>query len=396
MRTTIAASLLLSALSATVDATRPFLNEPEIAQADQYGELEPGFQLPPLDKIIGIPDFDYVARGFLNISSYTSYRAGAGGEWSYRNNLEVYSRMHFRPRMMIDVNNIEASMPTTILGYNFSAPFFIAPAAIAGYANATGEVGLTKASAAKNLMYINAQFSTRSQADIQAARAPGQIMFHQLYVNKNITKTEELIRRAEANNYQALFVTVDSPGDANRQRAARFGVGSADNSFTAITWDDYQAIRNLTKLPVILKGIQTVEDAVIAANLGAPAIYLSNHGGRQLDGSPSPFEVALEIHEQAPWVFDALEVFADGGVRYGSDVVKMLALGVKAVGMGRAFMYANVYGEEGVKRAIDIMRREIYMDAANLGVADLKQINSSFVSIECMRFKEGETDVMTA
>jgi isopentenyl diphosphate isomerase/L-lactate dehydrogenase-like FMN-dependent dehydrogenase len=91
-------------------------------------------------------------------------------------------------------------------------------------------------------------------------------------------------------------------------------------------------------------------------------------------------EVALDIYEEAPWVFNTTEVFADGGVRYGSDVVKLLALGVKAVGMGRGFMYANIYGEEGVKRAIDIMKREIAIDAANLGVADLKQINSSYVS----------------
>jgi isopentenyl diphosphate isomerase/L-lactate dehydrogenase-like FMN-dependent dehydrogenase len=287
MRTTTAASLLFFTLLDTVSATRPFLNEPEIGAFDQYGEISQGGALPPIERIVGIPDFDYLARGFLNLSSYTSYRAGAAGEWSYRNNLEAFSRMHFRPRMMIDVNNIEASLPTTILGYNFSAPFFIAPAAIAGYANATGEVGLTKGSADKNLMYVNAQFSTRSQKDIQAARAPGQVMFHQLYINNNLTATEELVREAEANNFQALFLTVDSPADANRQRAARFGVGSADSSYTAFTWDDYQNIRNLTKLPVILKGIQTVEDAVIAANLGAPAIYLSNHGGRQLDGSPS-------------------------------------------------------------------------------------------------------------
>jgi hypothetical protein len=92
------------------------------------------------------------------------------------------------------------------------------------------------------------------------------------------------------------------------------------------------------------------------------------------------FEVALEIHEQAPWVFEKTEVFADGGVRYGSDIVKLLALGVKAVGIGRAFMYANVYGEAGVARAIEIMKKEIAMDAGNLGVADLKQINSSYVS----------------
>lgn len=99
--------------------------------------------------------------------------------------------------------------------------------------------------------------------------------------------------------------------------------------------------------------------------------------------SLAAFEVALDIYEQAPWVFERTEVFADGGVRYGSDVLKLLALGVKAVGLGRAFMYANVYGEAGVLRAIDILKREIAIDAGNLGVADLKQINSSYVSFRC-------------
>lgn len=113
---------------------------------------------------------------------------------------------------------------------------------------------------------------------------------------------------------------------------------------------------------------------------GVSAIILSNHGARQLDGSPSSLEVALDIHRQAPEVFSKLEVYADGGVRYGTDVLKLLALGVKAVGLARPFMFANVYGEEGVRRAIQILKREIAADAANLGVANIHEINSSYVS----------------
>lgn len=136
----------------------------------------------------------------------------------------------------------------------------------------------------------------------------------------------------------------------------------------------------MTSLPVILKGIGSVEDAKLAVKYGAPAIILSNHGGRQLDDSPSALEVALEIYQEAPQVFSKLEVYADGGVRYGGDVLKLLALGVKAVGLGRPFMFANVYGTEGVARAIEILKNEIAVDAGNLGVADLKKINAKFVS----------------
>jgi isopentenyl diphosphate isomerase/L-lactate dehydrogenase-like FMN-dependent dehydrogenase len=136
----------------------------------------------------------------------------------------------------------------------------------------------------------------------------------------------------------------------------------------------------MTTLPVIPKGIMSVEDAQLAVAAGAKAIMLSNHGGRQLDGSPSSLEVAIEIYNKAPEVFTQVEVYADGGVRYGTDVLKLLALGVKAVGLGRPFMYANCYGWEGVEKAIDLLKHEIAIDAANLGVGDLKKIDASYVS----------------
>ena len=136
----------------------------------------------------------------------------------------------------------------------------------------------------------------------------------------------------------------------------------------------------MTSLPVIIKGIGTVEDARKAVQVGAPAIYLSNHGARQLDGSRSALEVALEIYTESPEIFSQIEVYADGGVRYGTDVLKLLALGVKAVGLGRPFLYANAYGTEGVTHAVNLLKNEIILDAANLGVTDLKKIDASYVS----------------
>ncbi|KAF1967674.1 FMN-linked oxidoreductase [Bimuria novae-zelandiae CBS 107.79] len=136
----------------------------------------------------------------------------------------------------------------------------------------------------------------------------------------------------------------------------------------------------MTSLPIIPKGIQTVDDARLAVKNGVKAIYLSNHGGRQLDTTPSSLEVALEIYNEEPEIFKQVEVYADGGVRYGADVLKLLALGVRAVGMGRPFMYANMYGTEGVERAIEIAKHEIAIDAANLGVGDLKAIGPQYVN----------------
>ena len=154
-----------------------------------------------------------------------------------------------------------------------------------------------------------------------------------------------------------------------------------------MTWDFYQDLQKLTPLPIIPKGIQTVEDARKAVDAGAPAVFLSNHGGRALDGAPSALEVALEIHEQDPSIFQEVEVYADGGVRYGTDVVKLLALGVRAVGVGRPMMYANLFGSAGVIRAIDLLKAEIASAAAGIGVADLSTIDSSFVSGTMHEFK---------
>ena len=147
------------------------------------------------------------------------------------------------------------------------------------------------------------------------------------------------------------------------------------------TWDFFSELRNMTSLPIILKGITSVEDAKMAVSMGADAIVLSNHGARHLDGAPSPFAVALAIHDQAPEIFNQTEVLADCGVRYGTDVLGFFAPGVKAVGLGRSFMYANLYGTAGVERAIDILKREIFLDAVNLSVNDIHKLNSSYVSL---------------
>lgn len=135
----------------------------------------------------------------------------------------------------------------------------------------------------------------------------------------------------------------------------------------------------MTDLPIVLKGVGSVETAREAVEHGVPAIILSNHGGRQVDTSQSSLETALEIHREAPEIFEQIEVWADGGVRYGVDVLKFLALGVRAVGLGRPVMYANVFGQEGVQQLIEQLKYEIAIDAANIGVADLKKITPDYV-----------------
>ncbi|KAF4303272.1 FMN-dependent dehydrogenase [Botryosphaeria dothidea] len=371
--------LSVALLAQSALAARPFLNEPDTGIQEVLSDLQPG-ELPNITSIVGLNDFEYVARNKMNLSSYTYYRNGAAGEWSYRNNLEAYERVRFRPRVLVDITKIEQTLPTTLLGHNVSAPFFISPCARAGYAHDDGEINFIKAAAAENILYMVSDFSSKSKDEIQAAKKAGQLLFQQTYVQDSLDAVREQLQAAEKAGFAAIVLTVDSAADGNRHRAARFGVGSADASYTYFTWDYYQQLRNMTRLPIIPKGIMSVEDAQKAVEVGAPAIFLSNHGGRQLDGVPSPLEIALEIHEQAPDVFKQTEVFADGGVRYGSDAIKLLALGVKAVGMGRPFMYSNVYGQEGVAKAIQLMKHELAIDAGNLGVPDLKKIDTRYVN----------------
>lgn len=318
----------------------------------------------------------------MNESSYTYYRNGAAGEWSYRNNLEVYGRYRFRPRTLVDITNIESTLPTSILGHNFSAPFYISPCANGGLAHPEAEANLVKAAYKENILYIPSHYATLSFDEIAAAKPSNgsQTIFQQVYLNSNDTQTKEVFDHAKKLGSKAIVFTVDSASDGNRHRANRYGVGSADSDYTYITWDYYKKLQNFTTLPVILKGLQTVEDVRLAVKHGAPAVILSNHGGRQLDGTPSPLEVALEIHQEDPDLFNQIEIYADGGVRYGGDVLKLLALGVKAVGVGRPFMYSNTYGEAGVQRAIQLLKHEIAIDAGNLGVGDLKKIDASYVS----------------
>lgn len=136
--------------------------------------------------------------------------------------------------------------------------------------------------------------------------------------------------------------------------------------------------RNWTSLPIVLKGIQNAADARAAVDHGVPAIILSNHGGRNLDGSPSSLEVALEIYNSDPSIFDEIEVLADGGVRYGTDALRLLALGVRAVGLGRPFMFANVFGVEGVEKVASLMKNGLMNDAANLGLVRFSCILSIY------------------
>ncbi|EYB33960.1 hypothetical protein FG05_05883 [Fusarium graminearum] len=372
-------STLIASLAASASAYDAWMNEPDTGM-DTYLASTNWTQgsRPLLKDIRGVPDFDFAARQTLTDQQYAFYRTAAAGEWAYRNNLKVWEKARLRPHQLASVRGLNETLGVTILGHNFSAPIFISPAARAGYGDEErGELNFVDAAADEDILYVAALYATKSIEEIGAQRKKrGNTIFQQIYSNANLSVTWDAMKRAEDQGVKAFVWTIDAPATSVRHRAARYDTTNA--------WDLFKEIKAHTKLPIILKGITTTEDALRAVEAGADGIWLSNHGGRQVDYSPSPLEIAYEIRRNAPEIFAKTEVIADSGIRYGSDVIKLLALGVKAVGLGRPFMYSNVYGVEGPKKLIQILKSEILADAAQIGITDLHSIPSKVLNTRAL------------
>lgn len=257
------------------------------------------------------------------------------------------------------------------MGYNFAAPYFIAPAANAGHGSEGAEANLVKAAASAGVLYVPSISATLSVEEIGAAAADGQVMFHQEYLWANTSRTQDEIRRIEASGFKAIFLTVDNTGVGGvRDRSLRFTSGGDTGHKLDFTVESLQQLRNMTTLPIVPKGIKTARDVKLCADLGFEAVYISNHGGRVVDGDPTSVEILLDLHAQYPEVFDQIEIYADGGVRRGTHVLALLALGARAVGLGRPPMFANVFGQEGVETMLSILNTEMVTEMRLLGQSD--------------------------
>ncbi|KAL1868137.1 hypothetical protein Daus18300_006119 [Diaporthe australafricana] len=376
------AALLAGSLAALVAAVRPFVDFPDSGADLFWSDLADG-ELPALDDIWGLNDFQWAARHVMNLTTYQFFTSGAGGEWSYRNNLEAFGRVKMRPPGSVrGVRSPNETLGTNILGHNFSAPFYITACGRAQLTHPDAELGLLRGAARAGILYVGA--ASTDWEGVDANRADGQVTFQQWYLRSNLTIVQADFDRAKAAGSSAIALTVDSPAIPARIRAWRWGLNDRDSATAFLDWDLYAKFASMTDLPIILKGVQTVEDVREAAAHGVPAVILSNHGGRGVDTSPSPLEVALEIQEEDPELFNQIEVLAEGGARYGTDVLKLLALGVRAVGLGRPFYFANQYSEDGVARAADLLKHEIAHDAANIGLSNIHDINASYVSLRSL------------
>jgi isopentenyl diphosphate isomerase/L-lactate dehydrogenase-like FMN-dependent dehydrogenase len=333
-----------------------------------------------------VADFERLAEERLDPGAFGYYAGGSADERALAGNVEAWRRLPLRPRVLVDV--AEVSTATTVLGTPVSMPLLVAPTAIQRLAHPEGEPGMARAAAGAGTVMCLSTLATATLEEVAAA-APGAPRWFQLYVFRDRGVTNELAAQALAHGYGALVLTVDAPRLGRRERdlrtafrvpeditvpsvAAALGgwsgatplelLGAIDPS---LTWAQLEELRALVPLPLVLKGIQTGEDAALACEHGADAVVVSNHGGRQLDAVAPTAELLPEVIDA---VAGRLEVYVDGGIRRGSDVVKALGLGARAVLAGRAPLWGLACdGEAGARRVLDLLRDEIELTLALCG-----------------------------
>lgn len=365
-----------------------------------------------LNKCHNLEDFRPFARRRLPAPLFHYIDGGADDEWSLKNNTAAFERYELLPRFLRDVGEID--LTARVLGTELSMPVICAPTGMTRLFHHGKELAVARAAAEAGAMYSLSTLSTSSIEDI-ASVSPGPKMF-QVYIFKDRELTRELVERCKAAGYDALCLTVDTPLAGNRERDYRTGMTmppkftlSSLTSFLAhphwtgnflrnpdfrlsnvvhrvdalksgpmplieyvnsqfdrtLTWDDAAELAKMWDGPLVIKGLQSPEDARRAKDIGAAAIMVSNHGGRQLDGAAAPIDCVAPMREA---VGDGLELIVDGGVRRGTHVLKALALGADAVSFGRPYLYALAAGgQAGVARMLALFKQEIERSFALAG-----------------------------
>jgi 4-hydroxymandelate oxidase len=366
---------------------------------------------PPTDPIKSAKDainvFDFEPAAFANVPpAHFGYMAsGLDDEVTLRANREGFLKFQLRPRRLRDVSRIDMSME--IFGTRYDSPIFIAPTGGNQFFDADGEVAVAKAARAGNHLQILSTSANFSVEDVTKAR--GAPIWFQLYASSSWDVAAALIKKADAAGCPVLMVTTDRVAGRNQETLFRLMKGDTRDcsgchdrtSFAArvvrrhnydgidlssikgsgesanLTWDTVKRMRDVTHMKIVLKGIVTSEDAELAVQNGMDGILLSNHGGRGEDNGRSTIDALPEILAA---VKGKIPVFIDGGFRRGTDVIKALALGATAVGIGRPYLWGlGAFGEEGVARVLEIMRTETKVAMQQCGARALGELNPDFV-----------------
>ena len=357
-----------------------------------------------MDGVCNLRELEARAAAVLPAPVFGYYRSGADDEATLAENEAAFARWQLRPRVLVDVSRLDTSC--RLLGHTLATPLLVAPMAAQRMAHARGELATAAAAASLGAGFVLSTLSTTSLEDVAAVRrAGGPPHFFQLYCFRDRAVSAALVRRAERSGFAAVVLTADAPALGRREADVRSGFAlpahltfanlatergaSADQAATpaqaddgsrlaayfaeqvdpSLTWDAVRWLRTVTSLPVLVKGVLTGEDAALAVAAGCAGVCVSNHGGRQLDGTAAAVDALPEV---VAAVAGRVPVLLDGGVRRGSDVLKALALGATAVMVGRPVLYGLALGgEDGAAQTLAMLHRELRLAMALAGTPAL-------------------------
>ena len=339
-----------------------------------------------MEEPLNVWDYERLAEKRLDPAPLAYFAGGAGDEWTLRENVAAFARWVLRPRVLVDVSAVTTA--TTVLGSDVSMPVLVAPTAFQRLAHPDGETATARGAAAAGTVMCLSTVATSTLDEVTAAAPAGRRWF-QFYWPKDREFARALVEQAARAGFAAIVLTVDLPVLGRRERDLRFPLEVPDHISAPVfdaweanqgaptpeqlnwlvdqtlTWRDLEWLRSLTDLPLVVKGVLTAEDALLACEHGALGVVVSNHGGRQLDGVAASLDALPEVVEA---VGDRCEVLMDGGVRRGTDVLKALALGARAVLVGRPVLWGlAVDGVDGVRHVLELLRAEIELGLALLG-----------------------------
>ena len=334
-----------------------------------------------IDRILSLYDFESAAQAKIARAAWERIAGGAADEITLKWNREAYDHIRLKPRVLLDVSRIDTRV--TLFGEEMPFPILLSPTGFQGLIMPQGDLAAAKGAAAAKATYVIGASASMKVEDI-AGGTTGPVWF-QLYVQRDRGFTHELVQRSEQAGCRVLIVTVDSPtfGMRNREQRASSemprrelpNLKGADYLDPTLTWKDIDWLRGFAKRPILLKGILNPDDAAIAVKAGVAGIIVSNHGARNLDTVPATIDALPQVVER---VQGRVPVIVDGGVRRGTDVIKALARGASAVGIGRPYLWGlGVAGAAGVTRVVEILRKELELAMALMGRPTLKSIDRS-------------------
>jgi isopentenyl diphosphate isomerase/L-lactate dehydrogenase-like FMN-dependent dehydrogenase len=350
-----------------------------------------------MEELFSLDDAERCAEAVASPDAWAYMAGGAGDERTLAWNREAFSHFRLRPRVLVDVS--EVSTETTVLGTPVAMPALVAPMAFQAIAHEEGEIAMARGAAAAQTVMCLSTVATSTPADVAAA-APDAPRWLQIYVFRDREVSDDVIAQALDSGFSALVLTADLPVLGIRQRESRLGWAVPEASVPTIAaaralraghehhalgllesglqWDYVTELRERWKVPVVVKGLVTGEDATLACDHGAAGVVVSNHGGRQLDGTIASLDALPEIVDA---VGDRAEVYLDGGVRRGSDVLMALALGARAVLVGRPALYGLAFGgSKGVEQVLGILRDEVENALALLGCRSPAEVTRAHIA----------------